>query len=127
MFIQNQSTEIDEADLNAIHQTALDYMEGWYDCDTERVTKALHPEHVKRNIDNGQVSDLSMQTLLDLMQKGVGANFKGDRQIKVTVLDVFKDIAALKIESAEYHDYVHVGKVNGEWMIVNVLWGFKGA
>src|SRR5262245_52406842 len=37
-----------EADLAAIKQTALDYIEGWYEGSAERMERALHPELAKR-------------------------------------------------------------------------------
>src|ERR1044071_8408054 len=37
-----------EADLAAIKQTALDYVEGWYEGNTERMERALHPDLAKR-------------------------------------------------------------------------------
>src|SRR5687767_13133238 len=36
------------ADSTAIRATALDYVEGWYEGNPERMTRALHPELVKR-------------------------------------------------------------------------------
>ncbi len=119
MSIQNQT------DLNAIQQTALDYIEGWYNCDEICAAKTLHPDLVKRFIDKNNLHGMGTDDMLDLIRKQEGEKFKGDRRIKITVLDVFKDIAAVKVESAEYHDYVHIGKLNGNWVIINVLWGFK--
>src|SRR5262245_8717657 len=37
-----------EADLAAIKQTALDYIDGWYEGSAERMERALHPELAKR-------------------------------------------------------------------------------
>ena len=37
-----------ESDLAAIKQTALDYIEGWYEGSAERMERALHPELAKR-------------------------------------------------------------------------------
>ena len=127
MFIQGQSTEINQVDLIAIEKTALDYIEGWYDCNEIRAVKALHPDLIKRFFDNNNLHGMGAQDMLSMIKNREGLKFKGDRQIKVTVLDVFKDIAAAKVESAEYHDYVHIGKINGDWVIINVLWGFKKA
>ena len=36
------------ADSAAVRASALDYAEGWYEGNTERMTRALHPELVKR-------------------------------------------------------------------------------
>jgi hypothetical protein len=125
MLTKNQSVEIDQKDLDAIRQTALDYMDGWYESDEGRVTRALHTDVVKRNIDDNGLQELSTEVFIDFMRKGEGSKFKGDRQITITILDIFKNIATLRVESAEYYDYVHIGKVNGTWAIINVLWEFK--
>ena len=45
-----------------------------------------------------------------------------DLQIKVSVLDVFKNVASAIVTSSEYFDYIHLVKWNGHWKIVNVLW-----
>lgn len=37
-----------DADRAAIRQAALDYIEGWYAGDAERMTRAVHPELAKR-------------------------------------------------------------------------------
>lgn len=39
---------VSDADKAAITQTALDYLEGWYAGDGERMERALHPELAKR-------------------------------------------------------------------------------
>src|SRR5688572_6116093 len=36
------------ADADAIKATALDYIEGWYEGNPERMERALHPELAKR-------------------------------------------------------------------------------
>ncbi len=36
------------ADSAAIRQTALDYIEGWYEANASRMERALHPELAKR-------------------------------------------------------------------------------
>ena len=41
-----QST-VPNADAAAIRQTALDYIEGWYEGNPERMERALHPELAK--------------------------------------------------------------------------------
>ncbi|HEY5885229.1 MAG TPA: nuclear transport factor 2 family protein, partial [Pyrinomonadaceae bacterium] len=36
------------SDAELIKQTALDYIEGWYEANAERMERALHPELAKR-------------------------------------------------------------------------------
>ena len=45
---QAQTQPQPSADADAIKQTALDYIEGWYEGNAERMERALHPELAKR-------------------------------------------------------------------------------
>lgn len=48
------------ADSSAIRATALDYVEGWYTGDAERMTRAVHPELVKRIVVTDTVTGKSV-------------------------------------------------------------------
>lgn len=109
-------------DLEAIQQTALDYIEGWYEGNAERMERSLHPNLVKRTIRENQVDTLGAEEMVRYTQQGGGKAFTGQKKNTVTILDVYNDIATVKAESAEYIDYLHIGKVNGRWVIINVLW-----
>jgi len=77
------------ADSAAIRSTALDYVEGWYEGNSQRMARAVHPELVKR------------------------------------IVDVFGNAASAKAVMADWIDYMQLAKVNGRWVIVNVLWERK--
>ncbi|MDR2972313.1 MAG: nuclear transport factor 2 family protein [Bacteroidales bacterium] len=114
----------------AIRQTSLDYMEGWYEGNAERMGRALHPNLVKRRSeersDGSFFHQSSWQDMVNSTQRGGGKMFPiADRQIKVTILDVNNSIASVKVESREYYDYLHLGKFDDKWLIINVLWDFK--
>jgi hypothetical protein len=127
-YLQAQSA----ADSAAIRSTALDYVEGWYDGNAQRMARALHPELVKRIV----VSDTSTkQSVLQTMgasalvngaRHGYGKSTPKDRQQKdVSILDIFGNAASAKAVMAEWVDYMQLAKVNGRWVIVNVLWERK--
>ena len=68
--VRAQSTSGSEADKAAIKQTALDYIEGWYEGDAERTERALHPELAKRIVrtnPQGQ-SRLDQMSAMSLVQ-----------------------------------------------------------
>lgn len=120
------------ADQAAIKQTALDYIEGWYAGDAERMERALHPELAKRivrtNPQNGQnrLDQMSAMTLVLGTRRGGGRETPKERQQKdVTILDVYGNTASVKIIASDWVDYLHVAKWNGRWVIVNVLWELK--
>jgi hypothetical protein len=120
------------ADAAAIKQTALDYIEGWYEGNAERMEKALHPELAKRMVEtnpaNGRsrLNQMSAMSLVQGTRNGFGKNTPKDKQQKdVTILDVYENAASVKVVATDWIDYLHVAKFNGKWVIVNVLWELK--
>ncbi|HEX8036874.1 MAG TPA: nuclear transport factor 2 family protein [Ktedonobacterales bacterium] len=116
-------------DLAAIRQAALDYMQGWYEGDTERMRQCLHPELAKRAIlsdpQTGELRfrHLTHQQMVAKTQQGGGTDVPVDkRYYEASVLDVYGDIACAKAESYEYIDYLQLARCEDSWKIVNVLW-----
>jgi hypothetical protein len=60
--------------------------------------------------------------LIEFTRAKMGLLPEEKRNIEVTVLDVMEDIAAVKVLSAMYYDYLQMAKIEGEWKIINVLW-----
>ncbi|HEX8922893.1 MAG TPA: nuclear transport factor 2 family protein [Pyrinomonadaceae bacterium] len=119
------------AESAAIKQTALDYIEGWYEGNSERMERALHPELAKRIVrtnKEGQ-SNLGQMSAMSLVQgtrRGGGKTTPKENQQKdVTILDVYENAASVKVVASDWVDYLHMAKFNGRWVIVNVLWELK--
>lgn len=120
------------ADSGAIKQAALDYIEGWYEGNGERMERALHPELAKRIVNtnpaNGRNS-LGQQSAMTLVQgtrRGGGKDTPAAQQRKdVRILDIFGNTASVRIDASSWVDYLHVAKWNGRWVIVNVLWEMR--
>ena len=120
------------ADSSAIRQTALDYIEGWYAGDAERMERALHPELAKRivrtNPANGKsrLEQMSALTLVQSTRAGYGAKTPKDEQRKdITILDTYENAASVKIVAAAWVDYLHMALFDGRWVIVNILWELR--
>lgn len=120
------------ADSAAIRATALDYVEGWYEGNPERMSRALHPELVKRIVVNDTATGRSVlqnmgaSALVNGARHGYGKSTPHDRRQKeVVVLDVFGQAASAKAIMADWVDYMQLAKVDGRWLIVNVLWERK--
>jgi hypothetical protein len=119
-----------EADLAAIKATALDYAEGWYAGDAARMEKALSPDLAKRVVrvrdGKSRVENMSAMALVQATRNGGGIKTpKDQQQADVTILDVFGNAASAKVIMSGWIDYLHIGKVNGQWVIINVLWELK--
>ncbi|HET9358942.1 MAG TPA: nuclear transport factor 2 family protein [Vicinamibacterales bacterium] len=124
--------QTEASDRSAIRAVALDYIEGWYTGNAERMERAVHPELAKRIVQHNPVSgaaSLGQQSAMTLVQNtraGGGTRTPVARQLKdITVLDVYENAASVKIVAAEWVDYLHLARWNGTWKIVNVLWELK--
>jgi len=119
------------SDADLIKQTALDYIEGWYEGNAERMQRALHPELAKRIVrtdDRGRynLGQMGAMTLVEYTRMGGGKDTPKEKQQKdVTVLDIFGNAASAKVIASDWVDYLHLAKWNGRWVIVNVLWELK--
>ena len=119
----------DGTDAEAIKQTALDYGQGWYEGNAERMERALHPDLAKRALmphprsGKGRIDHTSAMSLVQGTREGHGTKTPPEqRRTDVTILDVYGNAACVKLEMHDWVDYMHMSKVGGRWVIVNVLW-----
>lgn len=125
---RGQTSPSEEA---AIRQTALDYIEGWYEGDAVRMERALHPELAKRMVSPdtrgaSRLNQMSAMTLVQSTKAGGGTHIPKDQQQKdITILDRFNNAAVVKIVASGWVDYLEEVKFNGQWKIINVLWELK--
>lgn len=124
--------KVSAADIEAVKQTALDYIEAWYEGDGDKRARVLHPNLSKRTVKihpktgRSTLELLSQMSLVELTRSGVGTETLKEKQQKdITILNVFGNAASVKIVASYWVDYLHIAKFNGEWVIVNVLWEMK--
>ncbi|MBV8143518.1 MAG: nuclear transport factor 2 family protein [Gammaproteobacteria bacterium] len=120
------------ADLAAVKQACLDYVEGWYEGNAARMERALHPALQKRIVEidpasgKDRLREMSAAALVQYTRDGGGKSTPQEGQQKdVTVFDVYRDEASARIIFRDWVDYLHLGRIDGRWVIVNVLWEYK--
>lgn len=114
-------------ETQAIVAAALDYYEGWFDGQPERMERALHPDLVKRSLasDGRSVDTISAREMVKATADGIGrARDPGvdRREIEINVDHVHGDIATVTVTSAVYVDYLQLVRTPDGWKIANVLW-----
>jgi hypothetical protein len=119
----------DDADRKAIEATALDYGLGWYEGDAERMERALHPDLAKRHVGpnprsgKGKINHMSAMKLVQSTRAGHGTKVAAEeRRTDVTIIEVYGNAAIVKLEMHDWIDFMQMAKLDGRWVIVNVLW-----
>jgi hypothetical protein len=135
----------DVSDAAAVRRTALDYVEGWYEANGERMARALHPDLAKRIVRKDPKSGkdyldttMSAKLLVQWTWEGGGClnsswesrpncirTPKDSQRKDIMIFDIFENQASAKVEFFEWLDYLHLAKLDGKWVIVNVLWQMK--
>jgi hypothetical protein len=111
----------------AIVAAALDYYEGWFDGEPQRMERALHPDLVKRSLasDGWSVDTISAREMVEATADGTGRTRDPGidrRDIEIHVDHVHRDIATVTVTCAVYVDYLQLVRTPGGWKIANVLW-----
>lgn len=114
-------TVVSETERAAIVATVLDYFEGWFDSDAERIERALHPALAKRG---PELRTVTKEQMVALTAEGEGKTEDPGpgRRIDVTVVDVHGDIASAVVDSDVYREYLHLVRTDAGWKLVNALW-----
>jgi hypothetical protein len=119
------------ADTSGIRQAALDYIEGWYSGDGDRMARALHPELAKRimNADSAGrtwIRDMTASELIRGTRSGGGTSTPAERRrTEYRLLDIFQNAASARVDAGGWIDYLHLVKWQGRWVILNVLWEIR--
>ncbi len=120
-------------DTLLIKETVLNYLEGFYTADAQRMEMALHPDLAKRAMLPGRegkqrFDQISASMLIDYTSKKTDESVKnGKLKVDIDIYDIFDDIASVKADTDffPFVDYIHLMKIEGNWKIVNVLWAVK--
>lgn len=113
----------------AVKETALNYIEGWYSADSARMALALSPKLLKQgfivNHQSGElrISPATYSQMVEWAGKKPNELEKNpDIPLEVHIIEVGENIAMVKTIAPDFIDYLHMGKMNGEWKIYHAIW-----
>ena len=130
-FLFNLSTNAQDnktfsADAPAVRATVTNYIEAYYIGDAARMQQTLHPHYLKQKI-HGDIpvrEQTGPQLVRDVRDGGGTRVPQAQRTGQVTVLDIAGNIAAAKLVTPGWTDYMTLEKLNGEWKILSVVQRF---
>lgn len=133
-LIETASALPSQEDFDAIWKATLDYVDGWYNGDAERMRRCLHPDLVKRTIERDMESgELQLRCpstanmMVTFTEEGGGTEVpEPERLYQLTIVDIFRHIAMVKCVSPQFVDYLQLANFGDRsWLIVNVLWELR--
>lgn len=132
-FVSPDSSPFDAKEISGIEYAVLDYVEGIYDVEPERIERSVSKDLVKygfwRESADQEYRGMAMtfDQLRDLASKWNTDNrqeISDDSPKEIEVLDVLNQTATAKLTAKWGIDYFQLEKVgdDGRWMIRHVLW-----
>ena len=123
-------SEAQTNDKDLVYAAIEDYVDALYLVQPERIKKSVHPNLTKKGYwrpkDKNEYAPESTMTYNELVELAGKWNAKGtlpkDAVKKIEIFDVQNQTAVAKLTAHWGTDYFHLGKYDGKWMIVNVLW-----
>ena len=117
------------AETEAVRRAVLDYVEGFYEGDSAKLTRALRPEMYKYGFwrDSSARYGGSHMTFAQALAYAGRVKARGTQQPAtapkvVEVFEVQDQTAAAKLTAYWGTDYLLLAKYDGRWMISHVLW-----
>ncbi|GHD63665.1 hypothetical protein GCM10007350_21580 [Jeongeupia chitinilytica] len=116
-------------DEAAIRQVANDYLASWSAGDGKKMTALLHPKVVRRSLPaapDATLVDINAGALVAATAAGDGKPVAGEKPpLAVNVLDVYGNAAVAKVTGSQWVEYLQLGRVQGSWKIINVMYGAR--
>lgn len=130
MVVPLAAQQTNDADREAVRQAVLDYVEGIYNVEPARIERSVSPNLAKLGFYRPPTettyrpgSKMAFEQLV-----AIAKNFNKDGKLPkdapkdIVIYDVLDQTATVKLTADWGTDYMHLAKIDGKWMIVNVLW-----
>ena len=118
------------ADREAVRQAVLDYVEGIYNVQPERIERSVSPNLAKMGFYRPPTEtayrpgrSMAFQQLVEIARTyNKEGKQRKDAPKEIQIFDVLDQTATVKLTAEWGIDYMHLAKMDGKWLIVNVLW-----
>jgi hypothetical protein len=116
---------------DAVRSVVMDYVEGWFEGDADRMERALHPELVKRcrgieGDDPDALETLSARDMIAATADGEGRREDAaDRRIEIRIDHLGGGLASVQCFCHRYAALLHLIDMPDGWKIVNAAWRLR--
>ena len=116
------------SDRDAVRQAALDYVEGIYNVQPERIQRSVHTTLTKRGFYKKDAAAPYVEmpmTYEQLVRLAASWNKDGKRDTtrkEVAVLEVLDQTAVAKVTAQWGIDYMLLARYGDRWKITQILW-----
>ena len=118
------------SDKEAVRQAVLDYVEGIYNVEPARIERSVSPNLAKLGFYRPPADTayrpgrtMAFQQLVEIAKTyNKEGKLRKDPRKEITIYEVMDQTATVKLSAEWGIDYMHLAKIDGKWMIVNVLW-----
>lgn len=120
-----------QEEYKAVQAAIEDYVEGLYQVDSTRIERSVDSTLRKLGYwynpkDSAYMNNLPMSynqlVSLSARWNKDGSRVNENSPKKIEIYDINSKTASAKLTAAWGIDYFHLGKVNGQWKIFNVIW-----
>lgn len=133
LFISTASFSQTKQDSANIEAASLDYLEGYYTGNGERMKNALHEKlskraYLKNKDGNFILYELTAEELIKRTSSKNDESVKNGKLVyHFEIFDIINNSATVKITSEQlnFFDFLHLIKIDDKWKIINVLWNFE--
>jgi hypothetical protein len=120
-----------KTDKEAVEKASMNYIEGFYEGDTEKLSNCLDPKLNKfgfwKNRESGKYENAGSMTFDQALKFAKDVKEKkqfpkADAPKKVEIIEVLDKIAISKVTAWWGVDYMLLAKNEGKWMIRQIIW-----
>jgi hypothetical protein len=130
MFAVPAAAQDGNADREAVRQAVLDYVEGIYNVEPARIERSVSPNLAKLGFYRPEKettyrpgSKMAFEQLVNIARNyNKDGKLPKDAPKEIAIYEVLDQTATVKLTAVWGIDYMHLAKIDGKWMIVNVLW-----
>lgn len=132
-LVAGASVRAPNPDEVLVREAVLDYVEGVYAVQPERIEKSVDPSmsklgffRGKNDVDYRPGEAMTYQQLLETAAKyNKSGKLPKDAPKEIVVFEVLDKTASAKLTAQWGIDYFHLAKVDGKWKIYQVMWQSK--